>query len=74
MVYIGLDAGSRTQGKAAVDVLGAQTGKSGGSVLQQVGAYGPQHLILRPLTATALTCTQGDVYDLLSSVCQQLHL
>ena len=36
MVYIGLDEKSRTKGKAAIDVAGAQTGKSVGSVLQQV--------------------------------------
>ena len=36
MVYIGLDEQSRTKGKAAIDVAGAQTGKSAGSVLQQV--------------------------------------
>lgn len=36
MVYIGLDEQSRTKGKAAIDVAGAQTGKSLGSVLQQV--------------------------------------
>ena len=36
MVYIGLDEQSRTKGKAASDVVGAQTGKSAGSVLQQV--------------------------------------
>ena len=36
MVYIGLDDQSRTKGKAAIDVAGAQTGKSAGSVLQQV--------------------------------------
>ncbi|BDA47960.1 ADP,ATP carrier protein 1 [Coccomyxa sp. Obi] len=36
MVYIGLDEQSRTKGKAAIDVVGAQTGKSVGSVLQQV--------------------------------------
>ena len=36
MVYIGLDEQSRTKGKAAIDVAGAQTGKSVGSVLQQV--------------------------------------
>lgn len=35
MVYLSLDARARSNGKAAVDVLGAQLGKSGGSVLQQ---------------------------------------
>ena len=39
MVYIGLDEESRTKGKAAIDVVGAQTGKSVGSVLQQVSRY-----------------------------------
>ena len=36
MVYLSLDARARLNGKAAVDVLGAQLGKSSGSVLQQV--------------------------------------
>eukprot|EP00899_Mesostigma_viride_P005294 jgi/Mesvir1/14766/Mv05407-RA.1 len=35
MVYIGLDAESQSKGKAAIDVLGAQMGKSVGSLLQQ---------------------------------------
>lgn len=36
LIYIGLDEKARTSGKAAVDVLGAQLGKSSGALMQQV--------------------------------------
>lgn len=36
LIYIGLDEKARTSGKAAVDVLGAQMGKSTGALMQQV--------------------------------------
>eukprot|EP00892_Ulva_mutabilis_P007048 jgi/Ulvmu1/4715/UM002_0446.1 len=36
LIYIGLDEKARTSGKAAVDVLGAQLGKSTGALMQQI--------------------------------------
>lgn len=57
MVYIGLDEQSRTKGKAAIDVAGAQTGKSMGSVLQQVGNGKHRHLECPPASEAVLHST-----------------
>ena len=56
MVYIGLDEESRTKGKAAIDVVGAQSGKSAGSVLQQVTPRFPDCTCCKhPLSASILS-------------------
>lgn len=56
MVYIDLDERSRTTGKAAVDVLGAQAGKAGGSCVQQLLLLCFQTLSAATAPLVALHC------------------
>jgi len=56
MVYIGLDEESRTKGKAAIDVVGAQSGKSAGSVLQQVTPLSSLHMLQTPTVCQFAKC------------------
>ncbi len=56
MVYIGLDEESRTKGKAAIDVVGAQSGKSAGSVLQQVTPLSSLHMLQTPTVCQYAEC------------------
>ena len=62
MVYINLDQDSKTAGKAAVDVLGAQAGKAGGSCVQQMFLLCYQSLAGAMLPLISLHCAMVSIW------------
>ena len=62
MVYINLDKDSKTAGKAAVDVLGAQAGKAGGSCVQQMFLLCYKSLTGAMLPLIFLHCTMVSIW------------
>lgn len=61
MAYIPLDADSKVKGKAAIDVIGARLGKSGGSLAQQflLLAFGGSITAIGPYVAVLMLVVVG---------------